>query len=156
MSQSIDGLSCPQDPGPPNPWHPFADLPLDLPSFRKESDINQPGPSQLFVFVDVYEPALLDSLFIITPPGWRQIFGTPEIWWDLPANRHIQGCNFSFADGHVEHWRWTTPKAWAANDYENYKVYTQQIAGDGDLKDFHRMQKSVRPETRFPAIYQPE
>jgi prepilin-type processing-associated H-X9-DG protein len=27
----------------------------------------------------------------------------------LTANRHSQGYDFSFADGHVEHWRWTGP-----------------------------------------------
>ena len=32
------------------------------------------------------------------------------MWWDLPANRHTQGANLSFADGHVEHWRWVVPK----------------------------------------------
>jgi prepilin-type processing-associated H-X9-DG protein len=31
-------------------------------------------------------------------------------WWDIPGNRHNQGCNLSFADGHVEHWRWQVPK----------------------------------------------
>jgi prepilin-type processing-associated H-X9-DG protein len=30
-------------------------------------------------------------------------------YWNLPANRHNQGCNLSFVDGHVEHWQWTGP-----------------------------------------------
>ena len=29
---------------------------------------------------------------------------------DLPADRHQQGANLSFADGHSEHWRWKAPK----------------------------------------------
>jgi prepilin-type N-terminal cleavage/methylation domain-containing protein/prepilin-type processing-associated H-X9-DG protein len=27
-------------------------------------------------------------------------------WLDLPSSRHSQGCVFSFADGHVEYWKW--------------------------------------------------
>jgi prepilin-type processing-associated H-X9-DG protein len=34
------------------------------------------------------------------------IFITGDRWWDFPAVWHSRGCNFSFADGHVEHWRW--------------------------------------------------
>ena len=96
------------------------------------------------MFVDVHEGGILDALFGIPPPNspWE------GIWFDLPANRHSQGCNFSFADGHAEHWRWTAPKL--------FKEIGQEIAGDGDMKDFRRVQRSVRPETRYPNIYQPE
>ena len=34
----------------------------------------------------------------------------PDRWWDPPANRHSQGGNLSFADGHVERWKWEAPK----------------------------------------------
>ena len=136
MSQSINGF-------PMEPEGIFFP-----PSFQKESSINGPSASQLFVFIDVHEGEILDSLFGIPPPGWLQVFRMPEIWWDLPANRHSQGCNFSFADGHAEHWRWTAPKL--------FQKVGQDIAGDGDMKDFRRMQRSVRPETRFPNKYQPE
>jgi prepilin-type processing-associated H-X9-DG protein len=37
-------------------------------------------------------------LFIYPPPGSE--------WKDVPASRHSQGCTFSFADGHVEYWKW--------------------------------------------------
>ncbi len=30
-------------------------------------------------------------------------------WWDMPSNRHNQGANLSFADGHVAHWKWAAP-----------------------------------------------
>jgi len=30
------------------------------------------------------------------------VWGDVQTWWDIPANRHSQGCNFSFADGHAE------------------------------------------------------
>jgi len=122
MSQSINGL-------------PFKDPFVFPPSFEKESQILNPPPTKLFVFLDVHEDEIFDSLFGIPPAGWL-----PEIWWDLPANRHGNACNFSFADGHVERWKWATPKI--------FKKLGQDIEGEKDMKDFRRVQESVRPEYR--------
>ena len=36
--------------------------------------------------------------------------GADFTWWDSPANRHNQGANFSFADGHAITKRWKVPK----------------------------------------------
>jgi prepilin-type N-terminal cleavage/methylation domain-containing protein/prepilin-type processing-associated H-X9-DG protein len=126
MSQSINGLPIELENG-------F--LP---PSFKKETEIKEPPPSDLFVFLDVHEDGILDSLFGVPPPGW--VFKS-DIWWDLPADRHSKGANLSFADGHVEHWKWVAPKI--------FKKVGQDIAGDRDMQDFHRLQRAVRPETRF-------
>src|SRR5438093_125304 len=106
---------------------------LDGPSFAKLSEINGPEPSELFVFLDVHEDGIADSLFGIPWPG----SGYPDEWWDLPANRHMQGCSFSFADGHVEHWKWTAPK-----------IFTDvpQPVKEGEIKDFRRVQEHVKPE----------
>ena len=110
-------------------------------SYTNYSEIDNPPTSQLFVFIDVHEAEILDSLFGVLPPGWSQLFRMREVWWDLPANRHNQGCNLSFADGHMEHWRWTAPKI--------FKKMGQDVDGEGDRKDFRRLQGGVRPETRF-------
>jgi prepilin-type N-terminal cleavage/methylation domain-containing protein/prepilin-type processing-associated H-X9-DG protein len=130
MSQSINGLPLEEQ---------FNNTLIFAPSFQKESEILNPGTAQLFVFLDVHEDGILDSLFGIPPPGW-----TPDIWWDLPANRHMRGSNFSFADGHAEYWKWVTPKIF-------HKV-GQDIADSEDMKDFLRVQAGVRPETRFPSV----
>jgi prepilin-type processing-associated H-X9-DG protein/prepilin-type N-terminal cleavage/methylation domain-containing protein len=104
-----------------------------LPSFAKLTEINGPGPSGLFVFLDVHEDEIFDSLFGIPWPG----SGMPDEWWDLPANRHNQGCNLSFADGHVEHWKWTVPKI--------FFDAPQPVVGEGEIKDYRRVQAHVRP-----------
>jgi len=111
------------------------------PSYGKESEITDPSPSGLLTFVDVHEGGILDSLFGILPPGWNRVFGMDEIWWDLPANRHNQGGNLSFADGHAERWRWKSPKV--------FRTIGQSIDGPQDFKDFYRVQAGVRPETRY-------
>jgi prepilin-type processing-associated H-X9-DG protein len=111
------------------------------PSYQKDSEIITPGPASLFVFLDVHEGGLSDSLFGIPPPGWYPASSLDERWWDLPANRHGQAANLTFADGHVERWRWRAPKV--------FREVGQSIDSDRDREDFRRVQAAVKPETRF-------
>jgi len=125
MSQSINGLPYQNDSG-------------YIPDFARESDIDSPAPFELIFFVDVHEDSILDSHFGIPPRDWR--YGEkPYRWWDLPAGRHSQGGNFSFADGHVEHWRWVTPKI--------FTELGQPVREDGEIDDFLRVQRGVKPDT---------
>jgi prepilin-type processing-associated H-X9-DG protein len=121
MSQSINGLPYPNGASVP-------------PSFTKESEIDDPTPSQLIFFVGVHEDSIFDSHFGIPPRG-SSLAAEPQ-WWDLPTDRHSQGCSFSFADGHVERWRWAEPK-----------IYTgpgQTVRKDGELPDWLRVQRAVK------------
>ena len=115
MSQSINGLSYDDD------------LAMWVPHYAKITQIKNPEPTSLFVFIDVHEDEILDTEFgIPVEPDWW----STGYWWDLPANRHNQGCYFSFADGHVEHWKWkvpkvfTVPRGWeqpvAPNEWDDY------------------------------------
>ena len=107
------------------------------PSFAREVDIDGPSPTELFTFIEVHEGGILDSLFGIPPPGWD----TDQIWWDVPADRHMQGCNLAFADGHVERWRWASPKYSTGPG--------MPLANPQDEKDFLKLKARVKPETRF-------
>jgi prepilin-type processing-associated H-X9-DG protein/prepilin-type N-terminal cleavage/methylation domain-containing protein len=127
LSQSINGT-------------PYHDKEFFPPSFAKESEIDDPSPSELLFFVGVHEDSILDSHFGIPPRG--SVFDEePLKWWDLPAGRHSQGGNFSFADGHVEHWRWVRPKI--------FTELGQLVRQDGELQDFLRVQRGVKPKTGF-------
>lgn len=126
MSQSINGL-------------PYPDERFTLPSFAKESEIDYPSPANLLYFVGVHEDSIFDSHFGIPPRG--SIYEVkPYQWWDLPANRHSQGANFSFADGHVERWRWVVPK-----------IFTElgQTVRDDEMQDYIRVQRGVKPDKNF-------
>jgi prepilin-type N-terminal cleavage/methylation domain-containing protein/prepilin-type processing-associated H-X9-DG protein len=121
LSQSINGL-------------PYADKTAYVPSFARESDIDDPSPAELLFFVDVHEESIYDSHFGIPPPGWGS--DNEPRWWDLPAGRHSQGGNFSFADGHVERWRWARPKI--------FTEFGQLVGQDGEIPDFQRVQRGVK------------
>ena len=60
-------------------------------------------PSQIFVFIDENAISLDNGTFGVHEASVANNF------WNLPANRHSKGCNLSFADGHVEDWKWTGP-----------------------------------------------
>jgi prepilin-type N-terminal cleavage/methylation domain-containing protein/prepilin-type processing-associated H-X9-DG protein len=63
-----------------------------------ENQMRKPPPVQTIVFVDENVSSIDDGFFGILISG--------NLWINDPATWHSRGCNFSFADGHVEHWRW--------------------------------------------------
>ena len=80
----------------------------------RSSEIVSPGPSQIYVFIDEDDRGINDGTFF-SPEGFGR-------WGDLPATRHALGCNLSFADGHVDRWRWQTPnKLGQAGDKEDLR-----------------------------------
>ena len=105
-----------------------------IPSFKKLTEIRNPSPSKLFVFLDVHEDEIVDSTFGM--PCF-QFWDDARTWWDIPANRHAQGCNLAFADGHAEHWKWRVPKV------VKEKLAPQDVP-DAELPDYRRMQEGYR------------
>jgi prepilin-type N-terminal cleavage/methylation domain-containing protein/prepilin-type processing-associated H-X9-DG protein len=84
----------------------------EQPCYAKYAAITNPSPSGLFVFIDENEGTLEDAQFGFPSPNpsWPPNSGMWWLeWWDMPSNRHNQGANLSFADGHVEHWKWKVP-----------------------------------------------
>ena len=74
--------------------------------YRKYADLSDPGPSKVFVFLDMREDSIDMGNFGVRMDGYpdkQALYG----FWDLPGFYHNQGAGFSFADGHSEmkHWR---------------------------------------------------
>ena len=68
-------------------------------AFDKMTDIVNPAPANLWVFVDEHPDSIND--------GWTIInVNDPKNWVDLPASYHNGACGFSFADGHAEIKKW--------------------------------------------------
>ena len=96
--------------------------------FRKQSSIHAPDPAQAFVFIDTHPKHLAGGGFGVLQPGFPDRWN----WAYFPDARHENGANLSFADGHVEHWRWRESKTlyWAKN--ANFE-YLSVNPGDRDL-----------------------
>ena len=92
---------------------------------------------QAFTFIDTHEDDIVDPTFGIYPADDPWIPSYRNAWLDLPANRHSQGANLAFADGHVEHWRWQAPKAVTQPWY--------QVATGPNLTDLRRLQACIPP-----------
>jgi prepilin-type N-terminal cleavage/methylation domain-containing protein len=86
------------------------------------SQLSPPGPARRMVFVDTGCP----SLTVSGPPN-EVILGDNSLsrkWWgNGPPIHHSKGTCTSFADGHVQYWKWKDPRsvAWAQawRDYLN-------------------------------------
>lgn len=68
---------------------------------RRTTEIRQ--QDKVFVFIDENAISIDNGTFGIHERS------KANNYWNLPASRHAKGCNLSFADGHVEHWKWTGP-----------------------------------------------
>jgi prepilin-type N-terminal cleavage/methylation domain-containing protein/prepilin-type processing-associated H-X9-DG protein len=120
MSQSVNGLVY------------STDIATEIPHYSKFTQIRSPTPTGLIVFLDVNENEIMDDEFGI--PVEVDDWYANGCWWDVPGNRHNQGCNLSFADGHVEHWKWKVPMLVTVPRGE------EQNVADDQWDDYNRME----------------
>ena len=121
MSQSING----NPGGDPQSFY--------LPSWAKQTQVVQPPPSNLFVLIDESADTIEDAEFGNPPAGSPYFY--QDVWWDMPSDRHGQGANLSFADGHVEHWKWAAPKT--------FYDWIQPVSSQ-EMPDYLRVQAAMK------------
>jgi prepilin-type processing-associated H-X9-DG protein len=97
------------------------------------SDLISPSPDRVFVFAEEHQDSIWSASFVVLPRERFSPLG--GAWYSLPADRHEQGCNISFADGHLETWKWLAPKRPATG--------IQLINNPKDLKDLRKMQAAL-------------
>jgi prepilin-type N-terminal cleavage/methylation domain-containing protein len=73
--------------------------------YQKASDMNNPGPSETFVFADERADSINDGCFVVGMDGYPDPAKT--MMYDFPGAYHNRGGSFSFADGRAEvkHWQ---------------------------------------------------
>jgi prepilin-type processing-associated H-X9-DG protein len=102
-------------------------------TIKKRSSIRR--PSDRMVFLD--EGRLSSN-------SWT-IWYTKPAWWDQITNRHGMGTNFSFADGHVEYYKFNDQRTFevANADFDKWQgsLRLGSMATQPGNKDLHRVQR---------------
>ena len=101
--------------------------------YRKQSDLNTPGPSKIFVFTDEREDAINWGNFYVDMAGapTSTSGGNPAAYKmaDMPSYYHGPGsCSFSIADGHSEMRKWKDPRTMSpplAHQVLTFNGYTE-------------------------------
>jgi prepilin-type N-terminal cleavage/methylation domain-containing protein/prepilin-type processing-associated H-X9-DG protein len=88
-------------------------------------------PTRIFAFIDEQEQSIDDGAMVVR----TDLYGFSNEWWDLPADRHAQGCNLSFTDGHVERWHWKSPK--------KFKGHPMHEVNPSDHEDVYRLRRCI-------------
>ncbi len=83
--------------------------------YLRNTDINDPGPSSTFVFLDEREDSINDGYFVVDMAGYPQgpggaASGARLKIVDFPASYHNGAGGLSFADGHSEIRKWLDPR----------------------------------------------
>jgi prepilin-type processing-associated H-X9-DG protein len=94
------------------------------------------------VFADEHEQSIEDGAFYVCHANAGdnrdrngRIWPVTSDCLSLPADRHNQGANLSFADGHVDSHHWKAPKTWHA--------YEWPATPGPDLQDLRYMQSII-------------
>jgi prepilin-type processing-associated H-X9-DG protein len=74
--------------------------------YLKYSQLNTPGPTKIFVFIDEREDAINWGNFYTDMKGYQPPNPALYSLADLPASYHGQAAGLAFADGHSEIRRW--------------------------------------------------
>jgi prepilin-type N-terminal cleavage/methylation domain-containing protein/prepilin-type processing-associated H-X9-DG protein len=125
MSMYMNFRTQRDDPGYELCWH-------------RLGQIQQPGPSQAAVFVEENEKSIQQSAFGINAPDSLTMFNSSLwTWISFPATRHNNAGTLSFADGHVETWRWREGRTAQIAQLNDWIVVQPAVANtDRDLSRF--------------------
>jgi len=115
-------------------------------TYRKTSDMVQPGASHTGVLLDEREDSINDGYFVIDMAGYPD---RPSQWQivDYPASYHNRAGGFSFADGHSEIKKWLDPRTCPPLQKRDLDLVSNRTKFGANNADVFWMQdRSTRPE----------
>jgi len=110
--------------------------------YGKQTDLINPGPSTIFVFLDMRQDSIDMGNFAVNMAGWPNQPGSYG-FFDLPGFYHHLACGFSFADGHSEMRRWRDDRTMPALVPEGY--VNDQLASPNNLDIAWLQERATRP-----------
>jgi prepilin-type N-terminal cleavage/methylation domain-containing protein/prepilin-type processing-associated H-X9-DG protein len=127
MNMYMNFRNTPGEPGYELCWHRLA-------------QVQRPGPSRAAVFIEEHEKSIQQSAFGINAPDNLVLFNTTLwTWISFPATRHNNAGLLSFADGHVETWRWREGNTMRVAQLNDWIVTKPGVANDRDLGRFFQV-----------------
>lgn len=92
-----------------------------------------PSLDKIFVFIEEHESSLWAGSFNVLPKD--PLSDVTPAWTSTPSDRHNGGCNLSFADGHVEYWKWHTA--------QTIQLSSKPVLNQHEVRDLRRLQGSI-------------
>ena len=89
-------------------------------------------PSKALTFLDEEAMSIDEGLFLYSSKF--------DEWLNVPARRHQNGCELTFADGHAEYWKWKGPAP--RTSYFNGGHVSNAL----ELRDLKRLQQTAPDE----------
>ncbi len=105
--------------------------------YRKFGNMINPGPAKTFVFLDEREDSINDGMFVVDMLVYPT---TTQSIVDFPGSYHGGAGGFSFADGHSELKKWTSPLILERPLQGQSRPYPTSLGGKFD-KDVNWMQE---------------
>jgi prepilin-type processing-associated H-X9-DG protein len=107
------------------------------------------------VLLDEHPNSINDAAFAFKIP----VNPAQTYWVDVPAAWHNNGCNFSFADGHVEYHLWKEPQVipsvvWEADTVPAIGNELNAVPNDPDVQWLAHRTSALAPGAP-PYTYQP-
>jgi prepilin-type N-terminal cleavage/methylation domain-containing protein/prepilin-type processing-associated H-X9-DG protein len=90
---------------------------------NRYSDVTR--PSAVLAFLDENQYTIEDGVYLL-------FLAPATTWQNAPSDRHDQGMNLTFTDGHCEHWHWLCPKTMTG--------LAAPASSPNDLQDLRRLQ----------------
>ncbi len=120
----------------------FGNSPGEYRIYRRSSDFRDPGPTRSFVFLDEREDSINDGMFVVDmlvyPTATQSIV-------DYPASYHGGAGGFSFADGHSELKKWTTPRILELPLKGEVRPYPTPLGGEFNKDVLWMQERATRP-----------